>query len=160
MPLRECNSGRVFCDCSWFSVILNILLPLFSLSNNRTSTHFASEHTNRFYLTHSEINSRHKEYRLESNDTTTGFHCKTVRQQKSSTDNRHVRKQSISQFNLCGNCTLNLDPENAPYVIHTISNARVATNQTHALGSSFSNPNLCTTFFSREYSTNMANIGL
>jgi len=35
-------------------------------------------------------------------DTTKGFHCKTARQQKSSTDDHHVRKQFIWQFSLCG----------------------------------------------------------
>ena len=46
------------------------------------------------YIAQSQINSR-KKYRLESNDTTKRFHWKTVRQEKSSTDNHHVRKQVI-----------------------------------------------------------------
>ena len=38
-------------------------------------------------------------------------------QQKSSTDNHHVRKQFIWQFNLCGNYyTRNSEPKNAPLI--------------------------------------------
>ena len=63
-------------------------------------------------------------------------------------------------IHLCVNVTLNFDPENARCVIHTISNARVATTRLTLLDHLFPTPNLCNTFFSREYSTNMANIGL
>lgn len=40
---------------------------------------------------------------------------KTRQQRTWSTYNHHVRKQFISQFNTCGNYTLNFDLENAPY---------------------------------------------
>ena len=53
----------------------------------------------------SQINSS-KKCGFESHDRTKGFHCKTARQNRSQTDNRHLRQSFIWQLSLCGNYTL------------------------------------------------------
>ena len=61
------------------------------------------------------INSS-KKCGFESHDRTKGFHRKTARQNRSQTDNHHLRQSFIWQLSLCGNYTLIFDPENAPYI--------------------------------------------
>ena len=64
------------------------------------------------HVNHSQINSS-KKCGFESHDRTKGFHCKTARQNRSQTDNHHLRQSFIWQLSLCGNYTLIFDPENA-----------------------------------------------
>ena len=66
------------------------------------------------HVNHSQINSS-KKCGFESHDRTKGFHRKTARQNRSQTDNHHVRQSFIWQLSLCGNYTPIFDPENAPY---------------------------------------------
>ena len=47
-------------------------------------------------------------------DRTRGFHRNTARQNRSQTNNHHLRQSFIWQLSLCGNYTLIFDPENAP----------------------------------------------
>ena len=67
------------------------------------------------HVNHSQINSS-KKCGFESHDRTKGFHRKTARQNRSQTDNHHLRQSFIWQLSLCGNYTLIFDPENAPYI--------------------------------------------
>ena len=66
------------------------------------------------HVNHSQINSS-KKCGFESHDRTKGFHRKTARQNRSQTNNHHLRQSFIWQLSLCGNYTLIFDPENAPY---------------------------------------------
>ena len=65
------------------------------------------------HVNHSQINSS-KKCGFESHDRTKGFHRKTARQNRSQTDNHHLRQSFIWQLSLCGNYTLIFEPENAP----------------------------------------------
>ena len=65
------------------------------------------------HVNHSQINSS-KKCGFESHDRTKGFHRKTARQNRSQTDNHHLRQSFIWQLSLCGNYTLIFDLENAP----------------------------------------------
>ena len=67
------------------------------------------------HVNHSQINSS-KKCGFESHDRTKGFHRKTARQNRSQTNNHHLRQSFIWQLSLCGNYTLIFDPENAPYI--------------------------------------------
>ena len=67
------------------------------------------------HVNHSQINSS-KKCGFENHETTEGFHSKTARQNRSKTDNHHLRQSLIWQLSLCGNYTLIFDPEEiAPY---------------------------------------------
>ena len=67
-----------------------------------------------YHVNHSQINSS-KKCGFESHDRTKGFHRKTARQNRSQTNNHHLRQSFIWQLSLCGNYTLIFYPENAPY---------------------------------------------
>ena len=54
------------------------------------------------HVNHSQINSS-KKCGFESHDRTKGFHRKTARQNRSQTNNHHLRQSFIWQLSLCGN---------------------------------------------------------
>ena len=66
------------------------------------------------HVNHSQINSS-KKCGFESHDRTKGFHRKSARQNRSQTNNHHLRQSFIWQLSLCGNYPLIFDPENGPY---------------------------------------------